>query len=166
MVNKNFMEQDCRQRLREVLLKKHRHQCKTKSSKKSKASMSSFGSFAKKASSAGLSEMLKRSDSTPKASTAQEPQRLEIINETDDNRGEFQHLPSAVDLVQKESDAKVEMERENSDTCLEVYYKFICIHESLIEGTTLYRFIQIVKKCRSWQSRFLYYTKRKNLMNS
>ena len=127
MVNKNYLEQDSRRRLREVLLRKHRHQCKTKSSKKSKPSMSSFGSFAKKASTAGLSEMLKRSDSTPKASTAQEPQRLEVIDEMADNRGEFQHLPSAVDLVHKENEAKAEMEWENSDTCLEVYYNFIYV---------------------------------------
>lgn len=119
MVNKNHLEQDCRQRAREVLLRKHRHQSKTKSSKKSKAGMSSFGSFAKKASSAGLSEMFKRSDSTPKTSSAQEPTKLEVVNEKE---GEFPHLPSAVDLVgkQKDSDAKDEIERRNSDTCLEV----------------------------------------------
>lgn len=124
MVNKNHLEQDCRQRAREVLLRKHRHQSKTKSSKKSKPSMSSFGSFAKKASSAGLSEMFKRSDSTPKTSSVQEPTKLEVVNEKE---GEFPHLPSAVDLVgkQKDSDAKDEIERRNSDTCLEFDTNFM-----------------------------------------
>lgn len=119
LVNKNHLEQDCRQRAREVLLKRHRHQGRPKSSKKSKSGMSSFGSFAKKASSAGLSEMLKRSDSTPKTSA---PQTLEVVNETDRQDGDFPHLPSAVDLVgkAKDSDAKDELQRSSSDVALEV----------------------------------------------
>ena len=118
MVNKNHLDQDCRQKAREILLKKHRHQCKTKSSKKGKTSIGSFGSFAKKASSAGLSEMLKRSDSTPKSA---EQQKLEVVNEVD-QKGEFPHLPSAVDLVgkQKDSNAKEEIEMSNAEVCVEV----------------------------------------------
>ena len=34
----------------------------------------------------------------------------------------------------------------------------ICIHKFLIEGTTSNRFIQIVNKYHSWQSRLSYYT--------
>ena len=118
MVNKNHLDQDCRQKAREILLKRHRHQCKTKSSKKGKTSIGSFGSFAKKASSAGLSEMLKRSDSTPKSA---EQQKLEVVNEVD-QKGEFPHLPSAVDLVgkQKDSNAKEEIEMSNAEVCVEV----------------------------------------------
>lgn len=118
MVNKNHLDQDCRQKAREILLKKHRHQCKTKSSKKAKTSIASFGSFAKKASSAGLSEMLKRSDSTSKSA---EQQKLEVVNEVA-QKGEFPHLPSAVDLVgkQKDSNAKEEIEMSNSEVCQEV----------------------------------------------
>lgn len=123
MVNKNHLDQDCRQKAREVLLKKHRHQCKTKSSKKGKTSIGSFGSFAKKASSAGLSEMLKRSDSTPKSA---EQQKLEVVNEVD-QKGEFPHLPSAVDLVgkQKDSNAKEEIEMSNSEVCVEYDNNFM-----------------------------------------
>ncbi|XP_074639855.1 electroneutral sodium bicarbonate exchanger 1-like isoform X1 [Acropora palmata] len=123
MVNKNHLDQDCRQKAREVLLKKHRHQCKTKSSKKGKTSIGSFGSFAKKASSAGLSEMLKRSDSTPKSA---EQQKLEVVNEVD-QKGEFPHLPSAVDLVgkQKDSNAKEEIEMTNSEVCVEYDNNFM-----------------------------------------
>lgn len=123
MVNKNHLDQNCRQKAREILLKKHRHQCKPKSSKK-KTSMSSFGSFAKKASSAGLSEMLKRSDSTPKAP---EQQRLEVVNEVGGKGGEFPHLPSAADLVgkQKDSDAREEIEKADSDPCLEFDNNFM-----------------------------------------
>ncbi|XP_029209647.2 electroneutral sodium bicarbonate exchanger 1-like isoform X1 [Acropora muricata] len=123
MVNKNHLDQDCRQKAREVLLKKHRHQCKTKSSKKGKTSIGSFGSFAKKASTAGLSEMLKRSDSTPKSA---EQQKLEVVNEVD-QKGEFPHLPSAVDLVgkQKDSNAKEEIEMSNSEVCVEYDNNFM-----------------------------------------
>ena len=124
MVNKNHLEQDCRQRARDILLKKHRHQGRPKEKKKSKTGMSSFGSFAKKPSSAGLSEFFKRSDSTPKTS-ALSPETLEVVNETGRQDSEFPHLPSAVDLVgkQKESDSKAEIERSNSETCLEVRCK-------------------------------------------
>lgn len=120
MVNKNHLDQDCRQRAKEVLLKKHRHQGNPRSSKKSKSGMSSFGSFAKKASSAGLSDLLKRSDSTPKT-TALAPPKLEEVNEKGQD-GDFPHLPSAVDLVgkQKESDARDEIPRSDSDVCVEV----------------------------------------------
>lgn len=123
MVNKNHLDQDCRQKAREILLKKHRHQCKTKSSKKGKTSIGSFGSFAKKASSAGLSEMLKRSDSTPKSA---EQQKLEVVNEVD-QKGEFPHLPSAVDLVgkQKDSNAKEEIEMSNAEVCVEYDNNFM-----------------------------------------
>lgn len=100
MVNKKYLEQDNRQRAREVILKKKRHQG-VKSSKKKSSTMSSFGSFAKKASSAGLSEMLKRSDSSQKTTA---PKTLEVVAE-DRNDGEFPHLPSAADLVGKEKES-------------------------------------------------------------
>ena len=100
MVNKNYLEQDNRQRVREIILKKKRHQG-VKSSKKKSSTMSSFGSFAKKASSAGLSEMLKRSESTPKTTA---PKTLEVVAE-DYKDGEFPHLPSAADLVGKEKES-------------------------------------------------------------
>ena len=79
--------------------------------------MSSFGSFAKKASSAGLSEMLKRSDSSQKTTA---PKNLEVVVE-DQKDGEFPHLPSAVDLVgkEKESGANGDVKRSDSDTGLE-----------------------------------------------
>lgn len=117
MVNKNYLEQDNRQRARDVILKKHRHQGVKSSKKKSSNPMSSFGSFAKKASSAGLSEMLKRSDSSQKTTA---PKNLEVVVE-DQNDGEFPHLPSAVDLVgkEKESGANGDVKRADSDTGLE-----------------------------------------------
>ena len=116
MVNKNHLEQDNRQRAREILLKKHRHQG-VKSSKKKSSTMSSFGSFAKKASSAGLSEMLKRSDSSQKTTA---PKTLEVVAE-DRNDGGFPHLPSAADLVgkEKESGQNGDVKRSESDPGLE-----------------------------------------------
>lgn len=116
MVNKNHLEQDNRQRAREVILKKHRHQG-VKSSKKKSSTISSFGSFAKKASSAGLSEMLKRSDSSQKTTA---PKTLEVVAE-DQRDGEFRHLPSAADLVGKEKDSgqNGDVKRSDSDPGLE-----------------------------------------------
>ena len=113
MVNKNHLEQDNRQRAREVILKRKRHQG-VKSSKKKSSTMSSFGSFAKKASSAGLSEMLKRSDSSQKTTA---PKTLEVVAE-DRTDGEFPHLPSAADLVgkEKESGQNGDVKRSESET--------------------------------------------------
>lgn len=118
MVNKNYLEQENRWRARDVILKKHRHQGVKSSKKKSSNPMSSFGSFAKKASSAGLSEMLKRSDSSQKTTAVK---TLEPVTEVDKRDGEFPHLPSAVDLVGKEKESGVngDIKKAESDPCLE-----------------------------------------------
>ena len=118
MVNKSYLEQDNRLKVRDALLKKHRHQGVKASKKKSSGPMSSFGSFAKKASSAGLSEMLKRSDSSTKTTA---PKTLEVVAEEDKRDGEYPHLPSAVDLVgkEKESGANGDIKRTDSDPGLE-----------------------------------------------
>ena len=118
MVNKNHLEQDVRQRVREVILKKHRHQGVKANKKKGSNPMSSFGSFAKKASSAGLSDLLKRSDSSQKTTA---PNTLNTVTEEDRNNAEFPHLPSAVDLVgkEKESGANGDIQKSDSDPCLE-----------------------------------------------
>lgn len=108
MVNKMHLEQDARQRARDILLKKKRHQGQgAREKKKSKTGISSFPSFSKKPSSAGLADFFKRSDSSNKTS-ALSPTTLEVVNETDRRDGDFPQLPSAVDLVgkQKDSDAK------------------------------------------------------------
>ena len=117
MVNKNHLEQDIRLKVRDALLKKKRHQGVKTSKKKSSGPMSSFGSFAKKASSAGLSEMLKRSDSSHKTTA---PKTLEVVTE-DKTDGEFPHLPSAVDLVgkERESGENGDIKRRDSDQGLE-----------------------------------------------
>ena len=126
MVNKNHLEQDSRQRARDVLLKKHRHQG-YKAPKKSKSNpMSSFGSFAKKTSLAGI----KRSDSSQKATA---DKNLEVQIDADQNDGEFPHLPSAVDLVGKEKESGANgdacLQRADSDTCLTVTLK-LCVQSS------------------------------------
>ena len=125
MVNKNNLEQDNRQRVRDAILKKHRHQGNKTAKKKTSNPMSSFGSFAKKGSSSAFSEMFKRSDSSQKTTP---PKNLDVVNEVDEADGEFPHLPSAVDLVGKGKDKDTNgdacLHRTDSDTCLETVTNF------------------------------------------
>lgn len=122
LVNKNQLDQDNRQQVRDAILKKKRHQGNKTQKKKSSNPMSSFGSFAKKSSTAGFTDMFKRSDSSQKTTA---PKNLEVVNEVDTNDGEFPHLPSAADLVGKGKESGVNgnagLDQTDSETCLEAF---------------------------------------------
>ena len=119
-MNKNQLDQDNRQQVRDAILKKKRHQGNKTTKKKNSNPISSFGSFAKKGSSAGFGDMFKRSDSSHKTTA---PKNLEVVNEEDRYDGEFPHLPSAADLVGKGKESGVNgdagLNKIDSETCLE-----------------------------------------------
>lgn len=122
LVNKNQLDQDNRQQVRDAILKKKRHQGNKTTKKKNSNPISSFGSFAKKGSSAGFGDMFKRSDSSHKTTA---PKNLEVVNEEDRYDGEFPHLPSAADLVGKGKESGVNgdagLNKIDSETCLEAF---------------------------------------------
>ena len=118
MVNKRQLEQDNRQKVRDALLKKHRHQCKSRSSKKAKSNpISSFPSFTKKHSFSGLGDVTKKSEGIQGSKSV--PNNLKKLAVSEEG-GEFPQLPSAVDLVGQGRDTVCNIDETDTETNLEM----------------------------------------------